>query len=104
MSNFSAMFWRVNYDAHFIQDHHALLDFYSVSSLKQQCTGKHCALLEHMILILSQLAYGLTACLAEKQQILILWSLVRISTLEASMLTITPPTQFIFIWFQGMSL
>jgi hypothetical protein len=50
-----------------------LLDFYSVSSLKQQSTGRHVAPLGHIILIPSQPAFLLNATyLAEKQQIHIL--------------------------------
>ena len=49
------------------------------SSLKQQSVGRHVTPLKLIILILSQPVCGLTAnaeCLAEKQQILILLSLV----------------------------
>ena len=41
-------------EVHFFLDQHAELDFYSVSSLKQQTTGTHVALLGHIILIQSQ--------------------------------------------------
>jgi len=64
-------------DIRFALDQHALLDFYSASSLKQQSTGRHVASLVHIILIASHQSFSLlllliTACLAEKQQITIL--------------------------------
>ena len=44
----------------FVLDQHAELDFYSVSSLKQQSAGRHVALLGHIILIPSQLVFALS--------------------------------------------
>jgi hypothetical protein len=44
----------------FVLDHHAEVDFYSASSLKQQSAGKHVAPLEHLILILSQPVFALS--------------------------------------------
>ena len=41
-------------DIHFVLDKHAYLDFYSVSSLKQQSMVRHIAQLGHIFLILSQ--------------------------------------------------
>ena len=57
---------------------HAEVDFYSASSLKQQSRDRHVAPLEHIILIPSQSLLFLlnAACLAEKQHIPILKSLV----------------------------
>ena len=58
----------------FVLDQHALLDFYSAISLKQQSEERHVAPLRYIILILSQpvLLFLLNAaCLVEKQQILI---------------------------------
>ena len=63
LSNFSAtcISWReqVNFqwhddEIHFVLDQHAVLDFYSVNSLKQQSVGRHVAVLGHIILIQSQ--------------------------------------------------
>jgi hypothetical protein len=88
MSNFSAMSciertiystWD-DYDIRFVLDQHTELDFYYASSLKQQPTDRHVAPLRSNILV-------------EKQQILILWSLVwpnqdsntRSTTLESNM-------------------
>ena len=81
-------------------DQHAELYFYSARSLKQQSAGRHVAPLGHIILIPSQPVFALllnVACLAEKQQIQILYSLVwpdrgsnpRSTALEAKTLTIT---------------
>ena len=60
-SNISAISWReqVNFqwhddEIHFVLDQHAVLDFYSVNSLKQQSVGRHVAVLGHIILIQSQ--------------------------------------------------
>jgi len=53
------------------------LDFYSASSVKQQSADIHVAPLGHIILIPSQPVFALSlyaTCLAEKQQIPILWS------------------------------
>jgi hypothetical protein len=41
-------------DVHFVLDQHALLDFNSASSLKQQSAGRHVAPFGHIILIPSQ--------------------------------------------------
>jgi hypothetical protein len=41
-------------DVNFVLDHHAELDAYSVSSLKQQFMGKHVPPLRHIIMIPSQ--------------------------------------------------
>ena len=66
-SNFSAISWReqVNFqwdndEVHFVLDQHAELDFYSASSLKQQSTDRHVALLGHIILIPSQPVFALS--------------------------------------------
>jgi hypothetical protein len=60
----------------FVLDQHGELDFYSVSSLKQQSVGRRVTLLGHIILIPSQPVFSLfllnAACLVEKQQISIL--------------------------------
>jgi hypothetical protein len=49
------------------------LDFYSASSLKQQCVDRHVTQLWHIILIPCQTIFALysfnIACLTEKQQI-----------------------------------
>jgi hypothetical protein len=47
-------------DVLFIQDQHTELDFYSVSSLKQQSAGRHVALLGHIILIPNQPGFALS--------------------------------------------
>jgi hypothetical protein len=47
-------------DIRFIQDQHTELDFYSVSSLKQQSAGRHVALLGHIILIPNQPGFALS--------------------------------------------
>jgi hypothetical protein len=83
--NFSAinLFWpeQVNFqldddEVRFVLDQHAELDFYSVSSLKQQSSDRHVAPLGHIILIPNQPVFALellnATCLAEKQQIPIL--------------------------------
>jgi hypothetical protein len=44
----------------FVLDHHAEVDFYSASSLKQQSAGKHVTPLEHLILIPSQPVFALS--------------------------------------------
>ena len=41
-------------DVSFVLDQHSELDFYSVSSLKHQSSGRYVAPLEHIILILNQ--------------------------------------------------
>jgi hypothetical protein len=46
---------------HFVLDHHAELDFYSASSLKQQSTGRHVTPLGHIILILNQPVFALSS-------------------------------------------
>ena len=105
--NFSAISWweQVNFqwdydEVHFVLDQHAWLDFYGASSLKQQPAGRHDSDTLSWFRSNQSLLFLLnTACLAEKQQILILWSLIwpdrgsnpRTTTLEASTLTITPP-------------
>jgi hypothetical protein len=84
-------------EVRFVLDQHAELDFYSASSLKQQTANRHVAPLGHNILIRRNqyLLFLLNAaCLAEKQQIPILWSSVwpdrgsnqRSTTLEGSTL------------------
>ena len=42
-------------------DQHAQLDFYSASSLKQPSVDRHVATLRHIILILSQPVFALSA-------------------------------------------
>jgi len=66
-SNFSTISWReqVNFqrdddEVSFVLDHHAELDFYSTSSLKQQSTGRHIAPLENPILIPSRPVFVLS--------------------------------------------
>ena len=62
LSIFSAVSWLEQVDfqwddddeVHFVLDQHAKLDFYSVSSVKQQCVDRHVAPLGHIILIPSQ--------------------------------------------------
>ena len=46
-------------EVRFILDQHAELDFYSVSSLKQQSAGRHVAPFRHIILILSPPVFAL---------------------------------------------
>jgi hypothetical protein len=81
------------------------LDFYISRSLKQQSVYRHVTLLGHITdsrANQSLLFLLNAACLAEKQQIPILLSLVvtdqgsnpQSTALEASMPTITPPMQF----------
>jgi hypothetical protein len=88
-------------DVRFELDQHALLDFYSASSLKQLSTGRHVSALLHIIPIPSQPVFFFllnAACLTEKQRIPISYSLVwpdrgskpRSTELEVSTLTITP--------------
>jgi len=64
---FSAILWReqVNFqwdddEVRFVLDQHAESDFYSASSLKQQCTDRHVVPLGHIILIPSQPVFALT--------------------------------------------
>ena len=87
MSNFPAILWReqTNFqwdddEARFVLDQRAELDFHSASSMKQQSADRHVASLGHIIRISSQFQYLLfllnAAHLAEKQQILLLKSLV----------------------------
>jgi hypothetical protein len=45
---------------HFVLDHHAELDFYSASALKQQSVGRHIAPLGHIILIPGQPVFALS--------------------------------------------
>ena len=76
MSNFSAIA-RTNYiqgndgsgDVCSVQDQE--FDFYSASSLKQQCAGRHVSPLEHIILILTQSLFLLlkAMCFVDKQQL-----------------------------------
>ena len=55
----------------FVLDQHAELDIYCACSLKQQSAARHVPPLGHIILIPSQPVFA--ACLAEKQQIVILY-------------------------------
>ena len=100
--DFFSIVFNINF--YFVLDQHAWLDFYSASSLKQQWTDIHVAPFQHIIMIrANQSLFSLlnAACIAEKQQIPILLSLVwpkqglnpRSTALELSMLTITPPMQ-----------
>ena len=57
MSNFSAIpwqehveFWWDDDDIRFVLDQHAKLDFYSVSSLKQQSMGWHVTPIGHILI------------------------------------------------------
>jgi hypothetical protein len=43
----------------FVVDQYVSLDLYSANSLKQQCSGKHVALLGNIILIQSQPVFAL---------------------------------------------
>ena len=54
-----------------VQHQHAEFDFYSASSLKQQCAGRHVSPLEHIILILTQSLFLLlkAMCFVDKQQL-----------------------------------
>ena len=52
------IFWCDDYFP-FVQDQHAELNFYSANSLKQQSVGIHVTPLWHIILIPSQLIFGL---------------------------------------------
>ena len=84
------------------------MDFYSGGSLKQHSAGRHVAPLGHIILIPCQPVFALSpynlnaACLAEKQQIQILLSLIwpdrgsnpRSTILEASTITSTQQIRF----------
>jgi hypothetical protein len=62
MQFFSYIMVRTSYiqwddnDIHFVLDKHALLDFYSANSLKQQSVGDMSPPLRHIILIQSQSA------------------------------------------------
>ena len=73
------IFNKNNDEVRFVLDLHAEVDFYSDSPLKQRSTGRHVAPLGHIIRIQANqfLLFLLNAtCLAEKQQIPILKSLV----------------------------
>ena len=77
----------------FVLSQHAEFDLYSASSLKQQSAGRHIAPLGHIILILNQSVLGGEAANSN----FIVFGLTRpglgptMYSLEASMLTITPP-------------
>jgi hypothetical protein len=47
-------------EVRFVLDQHTELDFYSVSSLKEQSAGRHVAPLRHIILIPSQPVFALS--------------------------------------------
>ena len=47
-------------EVHFVLDQHAVLDFYSASSLKQQSVNRHVAPLGHIIPIPCQTVFVLT--------------------------------------------
>ena len=84
----SAISWReqVNfqwddYEVRFVLDQQAELDFYNASSLKQQCTDRYVAPLRHLETLFwfranQYLLFLLNAaCLAEKQQIPVVFGL-----------------------------
>jgi len=48
MMGTSYMWWE-DVDVHFVLDQHIKLDFYNVSSLKQQSVGKHVTLLWNIL-------------------------------------------------------
>ena len=92
-------------DVRFVLDQHAELDFYSASSLNQQSASRHVAPIGHIFWFrVNQSVFFLlnVACLAEKQQIHILYSLVwpdrdsnpHSTALKASTLTNTPLMRF----------
>ena len=68
LSIFSAVSWLEQVDfqwddddeVHFVLDQHTKLDFYSASSVKQQCVDRHVAPLGHIILIPSQPVFTLS--------------------------------------------
>ena len=67
-------------EIYFVLDQHAELNFYSVSSLKQQFAGRHVAPLGHIILVSSHQSLLLllgVACLTEKQHIFIVFGLIQ---------------------------
>jgi hypothetical protein len=86
-------------EVRFVLDQHAELGFHSVSPMKQQSAYRHVAPLGRFRATQSLLFLLNAACLAEKQQIPILKSLVwldlgskpRSTAREASRLIITPP-------------
>ena len=59
MARTSYIQWNDN-DVRFPLDQHAELDLFSASSLKQQSTGRHVALLGQIILIPSQPVFALS--------------------------------------------
>ena len=83
-------------DVRFVLYQHAYSDLHSASSLKQQSASEYMAPLRHIILIPCQPVFALlnAACLAEEQQIPLLYSLVwpgrDSNPLEVSTLTNTP--------------
>ena len=67
LNNFSAIWWQeqVNFqwvddEVPFVLEQHALLDFDSASSLKQQSADRHVTPLGHIILIPSQPVFALS--------------------------------------------
>ena len=71
MGNFSGISWREHFtfgwddddvddESRFFLDQHAVFDFYSASSLKQQFAGRSVSFHRHIILIQSQPVFDLT--------------------------------------------
>ena len=76
-------------DVSFVLDHHAELDFYGASSLKQQSTGRHVALTTKLHSLWYVPTMGWTH---------------NLSYSRLNMLTITPPMWFTYDWIPYNSL
>ena len=59
-------------DVRFVLDQHNELNFYSVSSLKEQSAGKHVAPLEHEYTVFEQINLSFLFHTSDKQQITII--------------------------------